>query len=69
MPANCPLVGAIRAFARCRMMNGMRCSTDERLARLRQYILEYKNLCSVSSAEWLSYIHFHLILVAGHHKI
>ena len=40
------------------MMIGMRCSTDERLKRLRNYIKEYQRLCSVSSANMVLEYYF-----------
>ncbi|KAJ6483463.1 hypothetical protein DFH09DRAFT_1212316 [Mycena vulgaris] len=50
--AGAPLVHCIRAYTQCRMMVGLRCTTDERITRFRGYIKKYEKFCSRVSEEY-----------------
>jgi hypothetical protein len=47
MPKDSALVHCIRAYARYRMMIGLHCMTEERIERLKRYIVDYKKYCLV----------------------
>jgi hypothetical protein len=46
---NDPLLHALRQYARCRIMIGMACMTEDRLERLEKYVQSYGDLCIVRS--------------------
>ncbi|KAJ7696268.1 hypothetical protein B0H17DRAFT_929612 [Mycena rosella] len=52
LPRNSVLVHCIRAYTQCRMMVGLRCTTDERNTRLHGYIKKYEKFCSLVSEEY-----------------
>jgi hypothetical protein len=45
---NDPLLHALRQYARCRIMIGMACMTEDRLQQLEKYVQSYSDLCIVS---------------------
>jgi hypothetical protein len=57
MPKDSALVHCVRAYARYRMMIGLHCMTEERIARLKRYIADYKTLCSVSDSVFRHLLH------------
>ena len=48
LPKDSVLVRCIRAYARYRIMIGLHCMTEDRIDRLKQYIINYKDICTVS---------------------
>lgn len=48
LPADSPLLHCVRAYAQFRFMIGLKCISDERIARLKKHMRRYEKYCGVS---------------------